>query len=116
MKIYRGELEGNFGFGFDSAQPPFRELRSQTFGLCSVTVYTSLLNKLNVTSLRLCLFFLNTHSPKLQTLEGRKMSEGAFHDVNNWTSAESCLLFLRIGESLPVIPALLLLSIVLAQV
>ena len=44
------------------------------------------------------------------------MSEGAFHDVNNWTSAESCLLFLRIGESLPVIPALLLLSIVLAQV
>ncbi|OEL12298.1 hypothetical protein BHF72_1051 [Cloacibacterium normanense] len=44
------------------------------------------------------------------------MSEGAFHDVNNWTSAESCIVFLRIGESLPVILALLLLSLVLARV
>ena len=44
------------------------------------------------------------------------MSEGAFHDVNNWTSAESCLVVLRIGESLPVILALLLLSIVLVLV
>ena len=44
------------------------------------------------------------------------MSAGAFHDVNNWTSAESCLVVLRIGESLPVILALLLLSIVLVLV
>ena len=62
------------------------------------------------------LVFFKHPLTKLQTLEGRNMSEGAFHDVNNWTSAESCLVFLRIGESLPVILALVLLSIVLAQV
>jgi len=62
------------------------------------------------------LVFFKHPLSKLQTSEGMNMSEGAFHDVSNWTSAESCLVFLRIGESLPVILALLLLSIVLAQV